>query len=1013
MKPFYYSAIVAWTCGLLLAVDFNCCALALSERDKRDNAIAQATQLSSEQIKQIARSITVKVHAEENRGTGVLLSKEGKTYTVVTYASLVERDKSYRIQTADGKTHQATLLIKGDSFADKSLALLQFQTNENYAIANVDSDSLFEGEKSYGAGFFDGNESLVFGTGIGTGYLQKPLAGGYQIGISKTTQAGASGGALLNERGALIGILGRKGANLADDDYVYEDGSRPYDWEIERIRDSRLAIAIDTAIKLKSHSVVTQVDRIAQEITVRIDSSQHGNGSGIIIARQGNTYYALTAAHVVANQDDYKIVTPDGQDYEIDRETVKTFEGVDLAVIPFKSKKSYSVATLADYQIASESPVNDRSITGGSTGTVVFLSGFPDKNSTTPTRKITAGRVVNQESSFLETQNSFSLLEGYELVYSNPSEPGMSGGAVLDRLGRVIGINAAAEGEIEYEPSSGKATEIYLGQSLGVPIRTFLGLVGTGIDSQLLKIETSTTPTPDESGMYSYLEDKNTINDRTFTYKPPSESASAFEWLNWGNYLWRKEQAYADDFDEGKADEAFEKAIQLQPDFYQAYYALGISLEQGSQYELAIAAYDKAIQIQPSFYEAQYKKAEALRRVKKYPEALISIDKAIELNPDDAALYLLRGQILVSLNRYPEAKTAFGNAIDRKPNFFAYYYRAEALSQMGDKQGAVLDYSKAIAINPREASSYHSRGLLYSDLANEKAAMADLDRAIALADPLYTILFSAGRAGVRFKFGDYQGAIAECNEVIKNSNGSLISSYLCRAESYRYLGDYQKALAEYNKMLESIMAKKVWGSDSFDNQALAYSGRARVYAALGNFEKAYADANKAVELQPNDFNKYLARSYCHWVAKDFVSAIADANTAIEIRPNASKAYVLRGTILARQGELEKGLAEIDKALAKNPKFLDAIATKGAMKYEIGKVEESVKLWRIVVKINRDPKYKLALAVALYARGEQREGIGLAKQAISANPNLKNLALFKDFFWGDRLSSDTQKLLASL
>ena len=38
--------------------------------------------------------------------------------------------------------------------------------------------------------------------------------------------------------------------------------------------------------------VVKRVDDIAQQIMVRIENSQ-GNGSGVIIARTGNTYYDL------------------------------------------------------------------------------------------------------------------------------------------------------------------------------------------------------------------------------------------------------------------------------------------------------------------------------------------------------------------------------------------------------------------------------------------------------------------------------------------------------------------------------------------------------------------------------------------------------------------------------------------------------------------------------------------------------------------------------------------------
>jgi hypothetical protein len=37
--------------------------------------------------------------------------------------------------------------------------------------------------------------------------------------------------------------------------------------------------------------IVAQIDQIAQQITVRIDSAKHGNGSGVIIAKNSDTYY--------------------------------------------------------------------------------------------------------------------------------------------------------------------------------------------------------------------------------------------------------------------------------------------------------------------------------------------------------------------------------------------------------------------------------------------------------------------------------------------------------------------------------------------------------------------------------------------------------------------------------------------------------------------------------------------------------------------------------------------------
>jgi S1-C subfamily serine protease len=71
-------------------------------------------------------------------------------------------------------------------------------------------------------------------------------------------------------------------------------------------------------IRSTDTGIVAEVDRIAEQITVRIDSRNNGNGSGVIVAKKGNTYYVLTASHVVKNPDRYQIVTSDGQQYPID-----------------------------------------------------------------------------------------------------------------------------------------------------------------------------------------------------------------------------------------------------------------------------------------------------------------------------------------------------------------------------------------------------------------------------------------------------------------------------------------------------------------------------------------------------------------------------------------------------------------------------------------------------------------------------------------------------------------------
>jgi S1-C subfamily serine protease len=142
--------------------------------------------------------------------------------------------------------------------------------------------------------------------------------------------------------------------------------------------------------------VAKQVDDIAQKITILINSKNNGNGSGVIVAREGNTYYVLTAIHVVQNPDTYSLVAPDGQQYQLDYKGTRILEGVDLAVVKFTSKETYSVATLGRYNLKDNF--------------WVFVSGFPKAaRGKQFQRLLTAGVIWQEDEADFSTKDSYSL----------------------------------------------------------------------------------------------------------------------------------------------------------------------------------------------------------------------------------------------------------------------------------------------------------------------------------------------------------------------------------------------------------------------------------------------------------------------------------------------------------------------------------------------------------------------------------------------------------------------------
>jgi hypothetical protein len=67
-------------------------------------------------------------------------------------------------------------------------------------------------------------------------------------------------------------------------------------------------------------------------------------------------------------------------------------------------------------------------------------------------------------------ENENSTENGNELVYTNQSSGGMSGGGVFDAEGRLVGVNRGSEDNYLGDK------EVSWGYSLGVPITTFLGI---------------------------------------------------------------------------------------------------------------------------------------------------------------------------------------------------------------------------------------------------------------------------------------------------------------------------------------------------------------------------------------------------------------------------------------------------------------------------------------------------------------------------------------------------------
>jgi tetratricopeptide (TPR) repeat protein/S1-C subfamily serine protease len=978
--------VVALTSSSALVLLLAACSSFLPSGSFAQSPAASTPQPSIEQVRQIAKTITVKVYAGDSQGSGVLVAKTGQAYTVLTNAHVSDRGTSHRIQTPDGKVHPATVKAKGSSFEGNDVALLQFQSSESYALAEVEKVAKPARDAVVlGAGFPAAGQTLTLTEGKLTLNLAQPLVGGYQLGYTNPTQPGMSGGPLLNRNGKVIGVLGQGSNAILDTAYVFQNGDRPDPQTLKQMREVGFAVPIAVLSQLSESTVqstastptppqaskpvaltgvAAQVNQLAEKVTVRIDSRSSGNGSGVIIAQEGQTYFVLTAAHVFAKPDEYTIVTADGQKQTVNYATVKPLEGADAAIVSFTSPKAYSVATLANYY---------RKF--GELG-LVFTTGFPQASDpkTEPTRSFTAGTMVDEFSAARTVYESASMdtSSGYELVYSNYSQPGMSGGPVFDALGQVIGINTAAEAELTVN-KAGKDVELHLGHSLGVPIRTVLGLINqTKLSPQRLKVETKAPPSISQSEIDTALKS-------AFVAQPPPANASELEWLNYGNQLGHVGR-------HAEAITAIDRAIQLKPNFYQAHYARGLALRNQKKPTEALASFEQAIKIDPKFFQAWREKASVLYYSLKQPSAgLEAIKQAIQTRPSDAFVHLEYGQMLSQAKRQSEAIAAYSESIKLKPSYPAYFLRSDSRLQIGveDYQGALADADKAVALQPAYGWAYRHRGLVRNRLKDYKGAVVDLTKSLELMPFLVPVYFERGI--VRTELEDYPGAVADFSKTIEQMPQNAKAYFRRGSLKAAKLNDFKGGVADFTKVIEL---------EPKNAQAYFRRGFVRV-EKLNDPKGAIQDFSKVIELEPKNIDAYLKRSAARTHMKDYPGALADLDKALDIDPSNTTARNLRA-ILSSQGKsspgsassstqpqtgspntgkvetlVSRGLArnrakdykqaivDFDQAIALQPTFVDAYLGRGTARSYSGDPQGAIADFTKVISLQ--PKHVLAHA----------------------------------------------------
>ena len=119
-------------------------------------------------------------------------------------------------------------------------------------------------------------------------------------------------------------------------------------------------------------------------------------------------------------------------------------------------------------------------------------------------------------------------------------------------------------------------------------------------------------------------------------------------------------------------------------------------------YLISVKDYDKVIELDPNYVNAYNNRGNAKSDLKLYEEAIKDYDKAIELDNNDSTAYYNRGNTKSDLKLYEEAVKDYDKAIELDPNYAdAYNNRSVAKFNLFQYEEAIKDYKKSLELDSK------------------------------------------------------------------------------------------------------------------------------------------------------------------------------------------------------------------------------------------------------------------------------------------------------------------------
>jgi tetratricopeptide (TPR) repeat protein len=179
--------------------------------------------------------------------------------------------------------------------------------------------------------------------------------------------------------------------------------------------------------------------------------------------------------------------------------------------------------------------------------------------------------------------------------------------------------------------------------------------------------------------------------------------------------------------------------------------------------------------------------------------------------------------------------------------------------------GALLDFNKAITIDPNYGMPYNGRGVMLEKQGKIELALADFNKAIFL-DPTNPAPYD-GRGNIKFQKKELDQALSDYNKVLA-FDPDAAGPYIIRGAIYGLRNRWEMAVADLRKGFET---------DSRSRGPLR-----------GILSVAFADLDKFIAANPANARAFAVRGFVNLMRARNAEAERDFKRSFELDPGLKK-----------------------------------------------------------------------------------------------------------------------------